>query len=278
MGDSSGRDAKPGYDPLIANATVHCHDPAVLPAVKVLRPLLQACIDARRRIECFLPLEGNPATELRSEPRYCNEIAFQSARHATAALRDMLLDRFGFGMGRGEMLLHASLSGGQNLSISQLWPCVNQLATWFDEHCPSDGERPTALAPVPTTLYKAFFQATEVVCAEAAADDPQPEAKEIETQRTLQPVIESKFVQLFGPGEQPRVRDKKKPILTKARYDVVAALIRAGEAGLHKDTLAEKSKHSEPQKRLYELVKDQDWKSVICLPGKNGQGKGYRIL
>jgi hypothetical protein len=47
---------------------------------------------------------------------------------------------------------------------------------------------------------------------------------------------------------------------------------------LSKDALAHKCKHSEPQKRLYELVKDRDWNAVIRLPGKNGQGKGYRIL
>ena len=93
-----------------------------------------------------------------------------------------------------------------------------------------------------------------------------------------QPVAASKHVKLFGPGEQPVVRGKKKAALTKARYDVVKALLDAGEAGLHKDALAVKSKHSEPQKRLYELVKDRDWKSVIQLPGRNGQGKGYRIL
>ena len=93
-----------------------------------------------------------------------------------------------------------------------------------------------------------------------------------------QPVATSKHVKLFGPGEQPVVKNEKKPILTKARYDVVKALLDAGEAGLHKDALAVKSKHSEPQKRLYELVKDRDWKSVIQLPGTNGQGKGYRIL
>ena len=93
------------------------------------------------------------------------------------------------------------------------------------------------------------------------------------------PVAQSNCVKLFGPGEQPIVNGKKKAILTKARYDVVQALLEAGESGLSKDDLDKKSGHSEARKLLNRLAeKDEDWVKVIRLPGKGGMGTHYRIL
>ena len=93
----------------------------------------------------------------------------------------------------------------------------------------------------------------------------------------IKPVAQSKRVMLFGPDEQPIVTEKRKSILPKARYDVVQALIEAGESGLSKDDLDAKSGHSDARKLLYALVKnDSDWKAAILLPGKGGMGKHYR--
>jgi hypothetical protein len=91
-------------------------------------------------------------------------------------------------------------------------------------------------------------------------------------------VAASKQVQLFGPGQQPIVKGKKKPALTKPRYDVVATLIRAGEAGLSKDALDKNSKHGDARRVLRRLADgDRDWRAVIQFPGTGGMGKHYRI-
>jgi hypothetical protein len=94
-----------------------------------------------------------------------------------------------------------------------------------------------------------------------------------------QSVATSNRVQLFGSGEQPIIDGKKKEILTKARYNVVQALLEAGESGLSKDDLDKKSGHSDAHKLLKAVANiDADWKKVIYLPGRGGMGKHYRIL
>jgi hypothetical protein len=93
---------------------------------------------------------------------------------------------------------------------------------------------------------------------------------------TSKPTASSKHVQLFGPGEQPKVKGKLKPALTVERYNTVQALIQAGDKGLTKDKLDEKSGHTEARKALADMVKkDRDWKAVIVMPGETG--KRYRI-
>ena len=83
-------------------------------------------------------------------------------------------------------------------------------------------------------------------------------------------------VQLFDRVTKPTVKGKKKDVLTNARYDVVLALLNAGEEGLTKDELDHKSEHTDAHKLLKRVAEsDPDWASVIPLPGK--PGKGYRI-
>ncbi|NLY02216.1 MAG: hypothetical protein GXY83_39530 [Rhodopirellula sp.] len=87
---------------------------------------------------------------------------------------------------------------------------------------------------------------------------------------------QSQLVKLFGPGEEPEVNGKRKPILTAARYDTVQALVEAGETGLTKDQLDHKSGHTDARKLLKALADgDADWAEVILFPGT--PGKGYRI-
>jgi hypothetical protein len=83
-------------------------------------------------------------------------------------------------------------------------------------------------------------------------------------------------VTLGGRGECPIVRGKRKNPLTVAQYDVVKALLDAGETGLTKDTLDSKSKHSDARKVLRRLAdSDADWNAVIQF-GRRAGGR-YRI-
>ena len=86
-----------------------------------------------------------------------------------------------------------------------------------------------------------------------------------------------KSVVLRGKDKGPIVRGSEKTILTTRQYKIIEALLVAGENGLTKDQLDEKSGRSEARKDLAELRKsDADWAAVIHMPGKAGRG-GYRI-
>jgi hypothetical protein len=92
----------------------------------------------------------------------------------------------------------------------------------------------------------------------------------------IEPVAASEQVQLFGPGEHPMVKGEQKPPLSRAAYDVVCALIRAGKTGLTKDRLDTESGHGDARKTMKRLADgDRDWKAVLVFPGK--PGRGYRI-
>ena len=83
-------------------------------------------------------------------------------------------------------------------------------------------------------------------------------------------------VKLGKPGDEPIVRGKRKSRLTFARYNVVKALLVAGDDGLSKDSLAIESGCGDAVNILKRLAKsDPDWKAVIKLAGKPG-GR-YRI-
>jgi hypothetical protein len=83
-------------------------------------------------------------------------------------------------------------------------------------------------------------------------------------------------VVLGTPDDRPIVLGKQKPLLSPATYDVVLALLNAGEEGLGKDDLDAKSRRTEARKYLKALAaKDADWKAVIHFPGRSW--KRYRI-
>lgn len=91
------------------------------------------------------------------------------------------------------------------------------------------------------------------------------------------PVAESPCVKLYGENDAPDVNGKQKQPLSKPRYDLVLALIKAGKNGLTKDRLVKESGHSDPVKTMKRLANsDPDWKAVLIFPGGNRQG-GYRI-
>jgi hypothetical protein len=94
---------------------------------------------------------------------------------------------------------------------------------------------------------------------------------------TLTSTYSGSRVVLRGPGEPPTICGKEKAPLTLAQYDVVKALLSAGERGLSKDELDHKSKHGDARKILKRLAdSDPDWKAVIRFPGI--AGRRYRIV
>ena len=93
-----------------------------------------------------------------------------------------------------------------------------------------------------------------------------------------QPVAESATgsVRLFSRHEGPIVNGEEQNSLTHAQYDVLLALLKAGDKGLTKDALDRKSGHGDARAILKRLAeKDPDWESVISFPGT--PGKGYHI-
>lgn len=82
-------------------------------------------------------------------------------------------------------------------------------------------------------------------------------------------------VLLFGLGKDPIV-DGNVESLTKAQYEVVLALIQAGDNGLTKDQLVANSGHGDAVNILKRIAKKSPkWKEVVSLPGE--PGKRYRI-
>ena len=108
--------------------------------------------------------------------------------------------------------------------------------------------------------------------AEAAGTSDQAPAEE-------QDGSPASAVVLQGRGKPVVVFGKQKGALTKAQYDVVEALLIAGENGLSKDSLEVEGKHSDARRVLKRLANgDPDWGRVILFPGKGGQGLKYRIF
>jgi hypothetical protein len=82
-------------------------------------------------------------------------------------------------------------------------------------------------------------------------------------------------VVLEGPDKKPIVLGREKKRLSKARYDVVKALLDHGP--LSKDELDDKSGHTEARKLLRDLAdSDPDWKEVIIFPEVYGVGYDIR--
>lgn len=78
-------------------------------------------------------------------------------------------------------------------------------------------------------------------------------------------------VVLRGPTECPLVLGREVPRLTQPRYDIIQALIAAGEKGLSLDQIKRFSGHDTAEKTLKGLSKNKkatEWKQVILLPGK----------
>jgi hypothetical protein len=109
--------------------------------------------------------------------------------------------------------------------------------------------------------------------ADGAAPIPAP----AEITATPLPEPAPPAVVLKGLNDDPIVRGKQKKRLTRARYDVVKAMLDAGRY-LTKDDLDKKSKHTDARKLLRALAEsDPDWKAVIVFPEGPGTGYGIRL-
>lgn len=96
----------------------------------------------------------------------------------------------------------------------------------------------------------------------------------LETEMTDQ--VTAPAVELGQRDSFPRVRGKIKARLTFAQFNVLKALISAGEDGLTKDKLDEVSGHTDARKILKRLAQsDPDWDSVIQMALR--PGCRYRI-
>ncbi len=81
---------------------------------------------------------------------------------------------------------------------------------------------------------------------------------------------------LHADGEKPTIDGEQVGVLTTPQYNVIMALMQAGERGLSKDQL-QQSGHSSARDIMRRLrCKDKAWQSVLSFPGI--AGKGYRIL
>jgi hypothetical protein len=64
--------------------------------------------------------------------------------------------------------------------------------------------------------------------------------------------------------------------LTPAQYDVIQALVEAGDAGLFFNALMDRSGHSHPHKILGRLTNTRpEWRHIIRFPGTSW--RGYRL-
>jgi hypothetical protein len=78
-------------------------------------------------------------------------------------------------------------------------------------------------------------------------------------------------------GDSVIVLGKCKPRLTCAQYDVIRALLVAGDNGLTKDELDAMSDHTAARKILRRLrASDSDWAAVIQMAGR--PWRRYRIF
>jgi hypothetical protein len=92
----------------------------------------------------------------------------------------------------------------------------------------------------------------------------------------VKPANPGRRVDLRGRNEGPIVLGREKRELTVPQYNVVKALLDAGEAGLTKDLLVSKSGHADARGILVRLAKrDADWESVIHFARQ--PAGGYRI-
>lgn len=122
---------------------------------------------------------------------------------------------------------------------------------------------------------------TSVETESGPPNSPHSQAREADTEGVAakEPTAKtaSGSVLLFGRSECPVVNGIKKEQLTNPQFNVVMALLKAGEKGLSKDAMDSNSGHGESRKILKRLAdSDADWESVISFPGKTG--RGYRII
>jgi hypothetical protein len=127
--------------------------------------------------------------------------------------------------------------------------------------------------PKLTSALRTLLRRLELRLEEATPAAAPPSPLEEATPAAAPP---SPAVILASKTKQPIVRGTPKPVLRQAQYNVVKALVDAGESGLTVDQLVAQSGHADARGILRRLAdSDPDWRSVIHFPGK--AGGHYRI-
>jgi hypothetical protein len=91
---------------------------------------------------------------------------------------------------------------------------------------------------------------------------------------TAEPKPSDKPAVVLGPSHRAvtLVRGEPKEMIRETQYDVVAALLKAGERGLTGKELEDASGHGDAVKTLRRLARsDVDWRAVIHFPGRGGR-------
>jgi hypothetical protein len=199
-----------------------------------------------------------PATERDSERGRERAAGVLLARHLDETFEAVTEDR----------RLRVRLGGGAQRWVRGKNPHVRYVFTVLAEeplptcdHLPGDGDGRGGVggAPLDPLLDDPRWQGLPPT---AAASPPPPRPPS---------------VVLSGRGKPPVVRGKPKPVLTFARDNVVTALLEAGDGGLSKDELEERSGHRDARGILRRLAaSDPDWAAVISFPGTTG--RRYRLL
>jgi hypothetical protein len=148
------------------------------------------------------------------------------------------------------------------------------LATWGEEITLPVCRRIIGLLVQRSEGTLSAGQAEQLSLAEAASllASKQPSAGQKDKSVSLK---DTPRVVLRGREEGPVVLGKPKQKLTTPQYNVIKALLDAGEVGLTKDKLVSKSRHEDARGILTRLAKKDDWREVIHLAGQTGGG--YRI-
>jgi hypothetical protein len=188
----------------------------------------------------------------------CEAVREQLAEFARTGARGIRMDTLFISMG---------VASGQDrvYSLPTLEPIWNAAhALNLGDVPPWPGEPQTG--PEAFKLLEAMAKWCRLRIAERACDPA----------RTPPPPEDGPRVVLRGRNQGPIVLAKEKQKLTLAQYNVVKTLLDAGEVGLTKDTLVEKSRHTDARGVLARLADtDDDWKAVIHFAGE--PGGGYRI-
>jgi hypothetical protein len=196
-----------------------------------------------------------------------SQVRYAWANAAPELLRELwgVLDRIGGTIPQRPEVLKSN-PRVEEAYIQEVLQAIADIIRWCDEKREAEGGKSAETTgdsgPVPPTGFPPTEPATRV------PDGSEPI-----------PIAESstKSVILYGRQHGPKVRGKIKNRLTNAQYDVVLALLQAGDRSLTKDQLNEKSKHGDARKVLRRLFNsDSDWESVIQLAGKTG--RGYQII
>jgi hypothetical protein len=176
------------------------------------------------------------------------------------ALEDLLYELFG--LGRGQASILPLCTADAVMSILRTFDLSRDFRAWL-------GGRPNETA-VPADLAQRIDTSLSLLQRAIATE-------EAAAGQTGQPAIpENGPVVLRGPGDCPIVGGVQKRPLTLPQYEVVKAVLQAGERGLSKDELNRNSKHEDARKILKRLAdSDADWEAIIHFAGRAG-GR-YRI-